>query len=113
MKDVRDDLGPTGRFDVELAIAIFLPATHVLILVFPFSGITSTGLCLHIVPPHVFRPLAVGPHVFAGATAGVTADALIQMKHHGNLRSDIHEWQPIVLGEMFDTTRLLPRSRPL
>jgi hypothetical protein len=51
-------------------------------LVFPLGWETHTGFCFHIVPPHVLRALAIGPDVFAGDTARVTANALVEMEYH-------------------------------
>ena len=72
------------------AVAISFEATFVLLLIFPFRREAGAGLGFDVVPPHVFRTFAVGPHVLAGDTAGVTPDALVQMKHHGDLRANLH-----------------------
>jgi hypothetical protein len=46
------------------------------------GGKANAGLGLHVVPPHVLGTLAVGPDVFAGDAAGVTANALIEVENH-------------------------------
>src|SRR5690606_1659401 len=59
-------------------------------LVLPFLGITDTGLGLYVVEPRVFHTLAVGPHVLAGDRAGVAPNALVEVQHHADLRTDLH-----------------------
>lgn len=70
------------------------PAAPVNLLVFPFSGIPDPGFALHIVEPHVFGAFPVGPYVLAGNAARMTADALVQVHHHGVLHFNLHTSPP-------------------
>ena len=74
--------------------AIELPAAFVMLLIFPFSGITDSGLAFDIVEPYVFGAVAVGPHILARDAAGVTADTLVQVQHHGVLGFNLHTSPP-------------------
>jgi len=69
------------QFEFDFAVFAF-PAAFVFFLVFPLGWETNTWLGLDIVPPHIFRALAVRPDVFASDTARVTADALVEMEYH-------------------------------
>src|SRR6185437_10316871 len=80
-----------------LPLAVDHPAAAVFGLVFPTCRVSRTRLGLHVVPVHVFGALAIGPDVLARDAAGVTADALIQVKDHRNLSSDVHVYTPSFL----------------
>ena len=90
VKNVGNDLGFARRLDVEPSVSVRLPATLVLVLIFPFRGIARARLRLHVVPPHVFGAFAIRPHVLAGHAARVAANAFVQMENHRYLRADIH-----------------------
>src|SRR5215469_4380992 len=77
-----------------------LPTAVVLFLILPMRWVAAARLGFHIVPPHVFGALAVGPKILAGDTAGMAADALVQMKHHGNLRTNIHRSAPLATNSI-------------
>jgi hypothetical protein len=62
-----------------------LPTTLIDLLIFPLPGVARARLRLHVVPPHVLGALAVGPDVLARDAASVTADALVEVKHHRDL----------------------------
>src|SRR5690606_35577033 len=61
-----------------------------LLLVFPFLRETDAGLGLDIVEPGICHTFAVGPDVLARHGAGVAADALVEIEHHSNLRTNFH-----------------------
>jgi len=57
-----------GTFEtnaVTAAVALFLPAALIDILVFPLSRVAGAWLGFNIVPPLVLGALAVGPDVLA------------------------------------------------
>ena len=55
------------------------PSAFVNVLVLPLAWIADSGLAFHIIKPHVFGALSVGPYIFARNTACVTAEAFIQI----------------------------------
>ena len=92
VKDVaqRSPLALKTQPQTLLPLAVDHPAAAIFVLVFPTCRVSRTRLGLHVVPVHVLGALAIRPDVLAREAAGVTADALIQVKDHRNLRSDIH-----------------------
>src|SRR5699024_10101003 len=52
--------------------------------------VAQTGPGLDVVEPDVLHARPVGPRLLAGHRAGVAADALVQVHHHGHLRHDLH-----------------------
>ena len=68
----------------QLAVLEFPPAV-IMFLVFPLRRIAGARAGLHVVPPHVFRALAVGPDILAGDRASMAAEAFVEVKHHRNL----------------------------
>src|SRR5690606_992855 len=91
---------PQAPVHLELEIVaarLLLPAAAILLLIFPFVGITSHWLGLDLLPHHIVRSLSVGPYVFARNTARVAANAFVEMKHHRDLRSDIHVMPSLAL----------------
>ena len=89
-EDVGQDtpLGADARLDGAVGAA--LPAALPALLVLPILGIADAGLGLDVVEPSVFDTFAAGPDVLAGDGAGVTADALVEVQHHADLRADPH-----------------------
>ena len=91
---VGEDLGQHSPFGTDLRLHLTVglsdPAAIPLLLIFPFLGITDTGLGLDIVEPGVFNAFAIGPDVFASYRAGVTPDAFVEVEHHADLRADLH-----------------------
>ena len=75
---------------LDVAIALANPAAIPLVLVLPFLGVTDAGLGLDVVEPGVFHARPAGPDVLAGDRTGVTADALVQVQHHADLRAYLH-----------------------
>ena len=90
MENVGDDLFLAGRLDAERPVVVSFKATLVLFLIFPLRRKTGAGLRFDIVPPHVFCALAIVPDILAGHAAGMAPNALVQVKHHGDLRTDFH-----------------------
>ena len=91
---IGEDVGEHAPFgaDLRFDLAVLFPdpAAIPLLLVFPFFGITDTGLSLDIVEPGVFNALAVGPDVLAGNRTGVASDAFVEIEHHADLCADFH-----------------------
>jgi len=82
VEDVQQALLLAGGAQLELAVLVLDPTALERLLVFPLAGITRAGLGFDVVPPHVFRALAVGPDVLAGDGTGVAPDALVQVERH-------------------------------
>src|SRR6185312_1277931 len=80
--------GALARDDVPVGFSS--PAAVPALLVLPFPGVADTGLGLDIVEPDVLHALARGPDVLAGHRAGMAADALVEVHHHGDLGADLH-----------------------
>jgi hypothetical protein len=62
-----------------------LPPPLLVILIFPFAGVTRTGLRLDIVPPHVLGAFSVSPDVLARDRTRMTANAFVEVKYHRDL----------------------------
>ena len=92
---VAEDLGENRQTPAllgdDLAIGLALPAAAPALLVLPILGIADAWLGLDIVEPGIFHALAGGPHILAGDRAGVAADAFVEVHHHRDLRTDLHE----------------------
>jgi hypothetical protein len=93
-EDLGEDAPLGAHLRLDLAVGLADPAAVPLLLVLPFLGIADAGLGLDIVEPGVFDALAIGPDVLAGHRAGVTADALVEVEHHADLRADLHSAPP-------------------
>jgi hypothetical protein len=92
VKDIQQSAQFARAFKGGITPILLFPTAFVNFLIFPFAGISGTRLGFYIVPPHVFCSFSVGPDIFAGDGAGMAADALVKMKDHRNLRSDIHNF---------------------
>ena len=75
---------------LDAAVALADPAAVPLVLVLPLLRVADAGLGLDVVEPGVLDALAAGPDVLAGDTAGMAADALVQVQHHADLCADFH-----------------------
>ena len=58
---------------------------HLQYLDIPVLRIAAIGLALDIVPPHVLLPARECPRRFAGAGAGLAADAAVDVEDGGKL----------------------------
>ena len=95
-----DHLPEAGRL-VQLrliASRVLLPSAPVLVLVLPLAGVANAGLGLDVVPEHVFRALAVGPHVLARDCAGLAAQAFVEVEYDSHLFLDTHGQIPNCLS---------------
>src|SRR5690606_12763376 len=89
-EDLRQDAPLGALLGLDLAVGLADPAALPAFLVLPILRVTDAGLGLDVVEPDVFHPFAVGPNVLAGDRARVTADALVEVEHHGDLCADFH-----------------------
>src|SRR5690554_3295606 len=89
-ENVRQYPEPATDTGADLAGAVAHPAAFPLVLIFPVFGIAYAGLGLNVVKPGVFHAFATGPDVLAGDRTGVATDALVQVQHHADLRTDLH-----------------------
>src|SRR6185312_11675149 len=91
---IGEDVGEDRPFAAlpghDLAVALALPAALPALLILPVLGIADAGLGFDIVEPRVFHPLTRRPHVLAGDGAGMAADTLVEVQHHGDLGADFH-----------------------
>ena len=91
---VHEDLGEHPGLAADArrqpAVLVARPAALPCFLVFPFLGIANPGFGLDVVEPGVLDALAARPHVLAGDGTGVAADALVEVQHHCDLRTDFH-----------------------
>ena len=80
--------GADARLDGAVGAA--LPTALPTLLVLPILGIADAGLGLDVVEPGVFDTFAAGPDVLAGDGTRVAADALVEVQHHADLRTNPH-----------------------
>ena len=79
---------------LDAAVCFSNPSTVPLILVLPFLRIANARLGFNVIEPGVFHAGTTRPDVFAGHATGMTADALIKIKHHADLRANFHAFSP-------------------
>ena len=89
VEDGRCPADLADRPDLHTVLGPLEPAL-VLGLVLPRCRVARAGLGLDVVPPHVLSAAAVGPYVLAGHAACVTADALVEVEDHADLRANVH-----------------------
>jgi hypothetical protein len=80
MENLSKGTGLAGTLQPQL-LATLHPAAAVFILVLPAGRIAGSRLGFHVVPPHIFRPLTVGPLVFASDTASMATDTLVEVEN--------------------------------
>ncbi|MNN38777.1 hypothetical protein D3C81_1527890 [compost metagenome] len=123
-EQVREDAGAAALARRERAVGLALPAAVPLALVLPFLGVADARLGLDVVEPGVLHAVAAGPDVLAGHGAGMAADALVEVQHHGHLGADLHRGAPsscadwgrgvsiqstlFILRRITNSSRLLP-----
>src|SRR6516162_3563727 len=90
-KDVRQDGPASSLLGYYLAALLALPATLPALLILPVLRIADTRLGLDIVEPGVLHALARGPNILACHRAGVTPDAFVEVQHHRDLRTYLHD----------------------
>ena len=69
-----------------------LPAALPPPLVLVGARVPLAGPGLDVVEPDVLGARPVGPRLLAGDRAGVAADALVEVHHHGELGHDLHQY---------------------
>src|SRR5574337_590908 len=89
-EDLRQDRELAALLWGDLAVLRPLPAAAPALLVLPVLRIADAGLGLDVVEPGVCHALTRGPHLLAGDRACVTADALVEVQDHRDLRADFH-----------------------
>ncbi len=93
VKNVEKLMGPATGLECQFPV-FQPPSAFIDVLVLPLAGITDTGFALHVVEPHVFGTLAVGPHILTGYATGVATDTLVQVQHHCQLGFNLHTSPP-------------------
>src|SRR5262249_61934951 len=82
---------PAAALQLQLAPAVQGPAALPLLLVLVAARVSGAGLGLDVVEPDVLRSRPVRPGLLAGDRAGVAADALVEVHHHGDLSHHAHQ----------------------
>src|SRR4029078_12150411 len=81
---LRPDLGD------YLSVLFSCPPALPALLILPVLRIADAWLGFDVIEPRVFHALAVGPHVLTGNGTGVAPDALVEVQHHADLRTNFH-----------------------
>src|SRR6185312_17277665 len=76
---------------LELAVFLAQPTAIPALLIFPLFGVSHAGLGLDIVEPGIFDAFARGPDILAGHRTGVAPDAFVEVEHHRQLRTYLHD----------------------
>src|SRR5262249_34460009 len=81
------NVGSDGSSHLGRKSCAAMPALQIL----PVLRIADTRLGLDIVEPGVLHALARGPNILARHRAGMTPDAFVEVQHHRDLRTYLHD----------------------